>query len=377
MNRSFIFTSTALLLVICTWFLWQRRFAPEKQAANLDLKSIVEANESSLRPGVRWESGHLVLETSADHPQVVQRLRLPGIGSVDQLHFRIRVVADRLEVGTNRWEDGRLLIEWHSQNSTDDIQTEYLTSAGYNDPNAVSSCVARPKIAPAVPALRIEHLGRSGIFRVEQCDVIAVRETSWWTSGKVLLIAAWLVWSSALIKTDNKRSLRPWLTAALWVFLVAQLIIPGPWALIRPLGQSFEFLPKNLPVSTSRSEIPVDINLNDVPESMAPLGKLPESGSLILQIKNHIKQSRPLLHFLLFFGVTLALAFAAGNRSILPLSVMLAVGKELAQLGFRYGSDYVDLLDLLCDSLGIALALVIFTKLKPTRWGRLIAPETT
>jgi len=369
-SRPFVLTTTAFLLVIFTWFLWQRRFAPESKAATLNLQAIVKANESSMGPGAHWESGldgpSLMLETGPDHPQVVQRLLLPGIGSVDQLHFRLELVAEHLEVGTNPWEDGRLLLEWHSQESVRDIQTEYLASAGYNDSSKVSSCVARPDVPPAVPVLRIEHLGRSGKIRLEQCDVIAVRETHWWSSGKLLLAAAWLLWSSALIRTDNKRSFRPWLTGALWIFLATQLVIPGPWALIRPLGESFESVPKNLPISTSPLESPVDQNLNDISKRVVPLGKLPEAGSLILRIKNHIKQSRPLLHFLLFLGVTLALAFVAGNRSVLALPVMLAVGKEIAQLGFHYGADYLDLIDLLCDFLGIALAFVLFTKLQRT-----------
>jgi glycopeptide antibiotics resistance protein len=102
--------------------------------------------------------------------------------------------------------------------------------------------------------------------------------------------------------------------------------------------------------------------------SLPALGKIPVQGSLALRIKYFITQARPLLHVLLLFAPSLALAWLVGRRPALFIASTLALAIELAQVAFGYGFDGMDALDLACDASGIALAIWVHKKmLKPKK----------
>ena len=88
------------------------------------------------------------------------------------------------------------------------------------------------------------------------------------------------------------------------------------------------------------------------------LGKIPVQGGLLLKAKHYLAPLRPLLHALLIMMPTLAMAWLAGWRSALVLSVLLSAAIELAQIAFGYGFDGVDVADLAYDALGIAAAIL-------------------
>ena len=74
-------------------------------------------------------------------------------------------------------------------------------------------------------------------------------------------------------------------------------------------------------------------------------------------MKLGIARARPLLHSLLLFAPALALALLAGRKPAVFLAIPLALAIELAQVAFGYGFDWIDVLDLACDAIGIALAM--------------------
>jgi glycopeptide antibiotics resistance protein len=66
---------------------------------------------------------------------------------------------------------------------------------------------------------------------------------------------------------------------------------------------------------------------------------------------------------MLLFGPTLVLAWLVGCKSAKSLALGLAVSIEAAQTAFGYGFDWVDVFDLFCDGLGIALAIWLYQKI--------------
>jgi hypothetical protein len=97
--------------------------------------------------------------------------------------------------------------------------------------------------------------------------------------------------------------------------------------------------------------------------SVPALGKIPVQGGLALRIKYFLAQARPLLHVLLLFAPSLAIACLVGRRPAFFIGVTLALAIELAQVAFGYGFDWVDVVDLANDAIGIALAIWVCKKM--------------
>jgi glycopeptide antibiotics resistance protein len=63
---------------------------------------------------------------------------------------------------------------------------------------------------------------------------------------------------------------------------------------------------------------------------------------------------------LLIMAPTLAMAWLAGWRPALLLAVILSAAIEIAQTAFGYGFDRTDAIDLVCDAMGIAAAMITY-----------------
>ena len=87
---------------------------------------------------------------------------------------------------------------------------------------------------------------------------------------------------------------------------------------------------------------------------------------MLLEIKDRIKEARPLFHMLLFLGPALVLVFLIGRWKCVVLAALLAGAIEWSQYLFGYGFDSSDWFDLSCDALGVALALWLHARL--SRW---------
>ena len=147
--------------------------------------------------------------------------------------------------------------------------------------------------------------------------------------------------------------------------------------MIHPFGRSFQI---GEPVSdanrttilVSPFEIPQENRSAYHSETLKTVGKIPEKGDYTLQFKHYAERARPVLHAFLLFGPTLLLACLVGRKAALLLSIMLALGIEVAQVSFGYGFDQTDIIDLFCDGGGIAIALIVHFYLS-RRFPRLIA----
>ena len=315
----------------------------------------------------------LRLEVDAAHPSLVQRIGIPDCGVVKFLHLRLRLRGEALLPGKQIWEDGRLMIEWHRPGGKG-LKIEAIGSIRGDDVQGDDFVVAAAK-GGAVPVLRLEHLGRSGAFELQEFELREVRETVWWRYGRWILVAAWLAWVCALVRSIQKISLPRALGAsAIFVTMGALAVVPGPWKIQRPFGGPF--IIKEIPQSAKARVLvqpqtdgaaQIDPAKPAAKPSTAPafagpqqaLGKIPVQGGLLLKAKYALEPFRPLLHALLIMMPTLAMAWLAGWRPALVLAVMLSIAIELGQIAFGYGFDRVDITDLAYDALGIAAAMLV------------------
>ena len=375
MRRAFlpILPLAFLLLLAGTWLAWQHRYEIDATHPRLTLRELGEG--LSMEAGATWVSGasgapELVM--GGEQLPVVQLLPLRLSGPVEFLMFDFAVEAKGLKQGPMPWSDGRLMVEWHLADGT--MVPEYLASARENNPAEVPCLVADSPRGPAIPVLRMEHLGSSGSFRLSHCRIDVVRESAWWKVGRWLLIGGWFAWAATVAGWRQTSGLgRPLLAAAVWLFCAAQWAVPGPWPLIRPLAQRFAVNePAARPVFTVAPAAPQ----NSVPSQAAPasaapvqsLGELPVGGSVLLEIKKRILQARPVFHVLLFFGPAFVFALLIGRMKSLFFTGLLAGGIEWTQYLFGFGFDSSDLFDLSFDALGITLALWAHARL--CRWWR-------
>ena len=384
MRRLTVLTLILGLLLAVTFLLWQHRFKRVASLPGLSLSDL--AGAATPVPGARWEGSgletELILEVDGEGTRVSQRLALDRLGRVDFLMADFQVEATGLVPGRNYWEDGRVVIEWRDPEGNMDL--DYLVSMRGTEIGRRSTLVSRPATRQASVALRVEHLGKSGAFRMVQGRFAAVEETAFWRYGRWLLFTGWLLWATAVAGWGNASGLvRPLFAAAAWTLIAHEVIFPGPWRAFRSLVAPFEMgaekevspapnagLPAKpahpAPVTTagpSKSETPPwPVGPKKAAAPLASVGKLPPERNLLLRLKYAIKGIRPLLHVILFFAPALFFALLVGRKRSLVMCAILAGGTELAQLLFGYGATWEDLGDVVMDGAGVGLAFLAYRK---------------
>ncbi len=360
MRRAYL-VGSFLALVAAVHGLWSFRFerVPDTGPCSLaDLRAEVPE-----APGIRWSgtagNPSLRLNRGEGEGKIAVRLAIPDVKALQFVQLRYRLSSQDLEPGSKKWEDGRFLIEWHGRPGGEKADTDYVASIRGSQTGRTRCVVIDAETGPAVPALRLEHLGRSGAFELADLQITPVRERALWKIGKWFLAAAWLVWAWAWMRSwPGVSELRALCASGVGLVIVFSLIIPGPWDTIHPLWGGF-FLgePKTYEEPAAAIHAPGGISS----EMVTPSGELEDEGSLLLRIKLRISQARWLLHTLLWSGSSMVLALLVGRSPAIRMSVLLVLGMELAQLAFGFGSDWVDLIDLASDAAGIALAMRVYT----------------
>ena len=372
--RTLVLATSFALLVGLIYPLWQHRFEVADESRISRLSDWFDAESSEKVAGVSWHGSadRPVLRLEVDEPdrKPVHRMGVPNCGEVKFLHLRLRLRGDGIVPGKQIWEDGRLMIEWHRPGD-DGPKVEAIASIRGDAMRGENFVVSATK-GSAVPVLRLENLGVSGAFELQELELRELRETAWWRYGRWLLAAAWIAWSAALVRSIQKTSLPRAIGAAtIFVTMGALAVVPGPWKIQRPFGDAF-VIKEAAP--TADASMQPDANGGDPSEpaklaakaSTTPafagpeqaLGKIPVQGGLLLKAKHYLAPLRPLLHALLIMMPTLAMIWLAGWRPALVLAVMLSAAIELAQIAFGYGFDRVDVTDLAYDALGIAAAML-------------------
>lgn len=352
--------------------MWRFRFErlPDVPALTLaDLRNIGLA----LPVGAVWtgnaEQPALRFTADSRQPRVVVRWELPGVPGVEALHVNFRMAAKNLKIGSQKWDDGRVLIEWSSTTSGNRQEIDPVCSLRESESSGEVSLVVRASSGHSIPVLRMEHLGRSGELEISKLEMIPVKERTLWKSGRWVLLVLWFAWLLAVLSGVSRPGWKGMLAAGIWLGMAVYFAIPGPWKTLRPIVIPFEIgLPAASPppekqAVPDRKPSQSPSILSPAPPSPEALGALPLQGGWIIQVKSHLALLRPLLHSLLLGGPTLLFAWLVGRKPAVFLAIGLTVSIEAAQAAFGYGFDWVDVFDLFCDGLGIALGILIYQKI--------------
>ncbi len=363
--RRAMLTGSLFALLAALFAMWAFRY---ERAPGLPVWSLADLrNELPAVPGVAWtgrpDFPGIGLRVNPGGKPLAIRLSIPGIREVDGLHLRFRMNSRGLSPGCERWQDGRFMVEWHQPQGGGALEENPVGSVRHDTRGELQDLVVQPLHGPAVPALRLEHLGRSGEFDLSELEITVVRERALWKTGRWFLALGWLAWVAAVARSwPGISRWRALCSATLWVLMGMHFVIPGPWKIQRAMVPAFQL--GVAPAAEAR------VRAAGVPGvfpavssgSIEALGKLPDQGSLVLRVKLGIARARPLLHMLLLFAPALAFAFLLGRKPAVFLAAALAVAIELAQVAFGYGFDLIDVGDLASDAVGIALAMWVWKR---------------
>ena len=372
--RAALFSATLVLLLAGLIGLWSYRFErmPGSQGLNLaDLKNPTQV----LPPGAAWigdgPETKLHLRIPPDGQRLSLSLALPDFPAMEALHIRFSMAARELRLGPQKWDDGRVLIEWRSPDETTQQEVDPVCSLRDTESRKDTRLVVRSRTGNSIPVLRIEHLGRSGEFEISQLELIPVQERELWIFGRWVLLALFFAWLwRAITGAIQTAAWRPLLAVCIWLGMAICFAIPGPWKTLRPLLTNFEIgeviieaTPDGLHAHSHASTYEL-AKPNHRALTTSSLGRIPVQGGWILQLKQKLALLRPLLHAVLLFVPTVVFAFLIGPRLALALSFALAISSEAAQTAFGFGFEWIDVLDLLTDSAGILSAIWCFKHLQ-------------
>jgi hypothetical protein len=339
------------------WGMWQSRYERTQGYPTWRLTDIRE--NAPPVPGVKWlgTADHPIVRVTVDanNPRVAAGFRIPGAPAVKMLHLKFRLNARGLLRGKEKWDDGRFMVNWHDPAAGRTLNVDPVASILGNEEGGLSEIVIETKGDAAVPSLRLENLGSAGAFEFSDLEISLVHERMLWKVGKWLLLIAWLAWGFFLIRSwSGIQRWRALAASAVWLMCCMSFVVPGPWKIQRPMGESFSLGMDTTHVAVARqTPAPVGMKVGAIPAE----GKMPIQGSFALQVKIRIAQARPFLHALLLFAPALAMMCFIGRRPALWLSIILAISIESAQAVFGYGFDWIDVMDLTCDAVGILLAI--------------------
>lgn len=382
--RRFCLPLTFLLLVGALLLLWQHRFerSPDHRVYTLaDLRPTAD-----LAPGSDWldlPSGPVLrLVVDGQHQNIVARMTFPELGPVEFLHVRHTMASRKLLPGKEIWQDGRMFIEWHATADSPDQENDPIYSTRYDREPKSGELVMYPLRSPAVPVLRVEQLGISGEMEIHGVEVTFLRENWFWKPGRWALTAGWLIWLYALMRPKVRgRRIGTAVVAMGWLFMGVYFVVPGPWKSLRPLGPPFVISGKSAPVAlpvvqavappaeaVPAAAPPAAASPVQTAPAAAPapkeapklqsLGKIPENGDFSLTLKRLAANSKWALHVALLFVPVFFTFCLVGRKQGIGLGVLFSLAVEAAQIGFGYGSDSTDLIDLAADAGGIILALM-------------------
>lgn len=368
--RRVIFAASFVTLLAALALLWTYRYEHQPGSPVWLLADLrQDMHELS---GLAWsgtqESPTLHLKRAVGSPPLALRLAIPDAPAVEALHLRFRLKAHGLTQGAEKWETGRLMIEWHQTDGQGSFEKDPVASIKNNEAGGLMTIVAVPAKGPAVPAIRLEHLGLSGDFEMSELEIIAVQERELWKLGRWLLALAWLAWLTACIMSwPGVRIWQAFAAAVICLVMLIQFVIPGPWKIQHPLmEQDFRLGEKIMDVPPNAQAPPlVEAPLKPPLFSgmIAPSGNVLVQGGLALKLRILLKPLRPLMHVVLLAVPTFAFALLVGRRRAVLLAVPLALAVECAQAAFGYGFDWGDTADLFFDGLGIWLALWLHRRL--------------
>ena len=361
--RRIILSISCLALLAALWGLWQHRY---ERTQGLPVWRINDIRENAPPvPGIEWlgSGDHPIVRVAVDsrNPRVAAGFHIPGAPAVEMLHMKFRVNAYGLVRGNEKWEDGRFIVDWHDPAGSGKLEPTPVATIVGDKQGGLADIVIETHGDAAVPALRLENLGRSGAFELSDLEISVVHERLLWKTGKWLLATAWLAWGVFVIRSwPGIARWRALAASGIWLVACLNFVVPGPWKIQRPMGGNFHLETQTATLPVANATPPqAGIQIGAIPAE----GKMPVQGSWIYRVKIMISQARPVLHALLLFLPALAMMCFIGRKPALWLSIILAIAIESAQAVFGFGVDWIDIMDLTCDAMGVWLAVRCHAKL--------------
>ncbi len=359
------------ILVALLIGMWARQFAPLPGAVAVDGRELIAIGAAA--PGFRRDGGRLMMEAGGRPRHVA--FTIPGTDGARHLHVRFQASASGLERGAKLWEGGRLFIEWRTP-AGETLAFSPLHSACGTETGRPTSVVVHAPAPGTRPLLRLENLGASGIYTVDEVAITPARERAVWSIGRWLLVVGFVACIATL--GHNTKKPAPWRGLAagiVWVLVAVNYVVPGPWETTRPFAVPLVFsaAEKEPPAALSAGES-TGLQHGANAAGAAELGKLPDPDHLGLRLKRLLPSARPLLHIALLFAPMLAVAWFVGPRRALVLGLLLSCSIEAAQTLFGFGFGWDDVGDLIFNGLGIAAALWVHHKFGRVLHSRLPVP---
>ncbi len=361
------FTISFISLLFGLHLLWMNRFDRVEQIQTVRLENIRESGISI--EGFEWvvTGDELAIRVHRDKNSSSKAalLRLPGLHEVGWLHMRFRLKANNLGPGSEKWQDGRLILEWFRPGEEFPNAGSCIGTVRFNEDGGLSDFVVPSPSEASIPLLRIEHLGESGTLELAELEIDSVKESTIWTYGKWICLGGWISWVAALINfISSSGALRSTGMALLWGTMATEFAVPGPWQNQNPLLSKFRIGTDSYsPQSSSKATMQDDPASLPLTGAVPALGELKAKGNYALQIKARLTPLRPLLHALLLGIPTLLMAWVVGKKATWYAMLLLALMIEFSQYAFGYGFDATDVADIFFDVMGILIFLWLSKKI--------------
>lgn len=346
--------------------LWMNRFDRVDRTPTVRLESIRDSATSI--DGFDWvASGNgiaLQVHREKGSSPKAALLRIPGLHEVEWLHMQFRLKANHLNPGSEKWEDGRLILEWFRPGAKSPHAGSCVGTVRFNDDGDLSDFVVPCPSGPSIPLLRIEHLGESGTLELADLQIDSVKESTIWHCGKWICLGSWIAWVAVLINSiSSSGAPRSIAMALLWGLMATEFAVPGPWQSQRPLFSKFRVGIDSYLAGNQNEATTLTASLLPLTGAVPALGELKSQGNYALQIKARLTPFRPLLHALLLGFPTLIMACVVGRKATWFAMLLMALIIEFSQFAFGYGFDAIDVADIIFDVTGILIFLWLSKKI--------------
>lgn len=339
--------------------MWAHRFVPVDGAAAVHLDALVMLDAAP--PGFTRHGD--AMQIAAGGAAAGAPFAIPGAGESRHFHVRFHATARELIAGAERWEDGRLLLEW--LDAEGQIRGSHRLHSARDDTESGNSesVVSAPRPG-LTPILRFQNHGQSGIYQVDFLEITPVRERAIWAIGKFPLALGFLATLAAFhLGTKKPARWRGWVVAGIWMIVAFGYAFPGPWEAAMPYA-----VPFNIPEAEPMQ--PGDLTTSDMPATpvVPPVVEVeppPPPNDLGLRLKVGFPWLRPLLHIVLFSVPVFAMAWFVGARTSMWLGFLLSISVEASQTLYGFGFGWDDVGDLIVNAIAIFGALWIYQKIAP------------
>lgn len=363
MRRWWLWGLSLMILLAGLVLAWNHRYQVIPGTGLIKLTDLL-AGEIA-HEGIHWVDvggeDALRVATRCGHKGPTLDLPLPSLPQCDAVHMSFTLQGEDLVPGAGEWQDGRLNLIWADPAGR---QLQHVSSTFGKLRSEVDSVVCPAPQRGSGLAIQLDHRGVGGSYRVEDLELLLLRQRAWWPPAQACLVLAGMMWVIGAIRTMfGRRRLPSGLAAGLILAVFAATAIPGPWILKHPL------LTDQFPLPAPSVGGEGWISAHPLPAA----GEKPEGATahgreeviqdnLVLKIKRVFRPVKSVFHALFFAGVAFALALLLGVRPAWRISTLLAVVSEAAQLAFGFGVGWDELGDMAMNALGILAGCLLYCR---------------